>query len=65
MLHDTVVFLSALAIAQDVRATGKEFLAACVVGYESVCRTRYFLGPSHSLVLVPSTFHILALEKKM
>lgn len=62
MLHATVVFPSALAVAQDVRATGKEFLAACVVGYEFACRTGEFLGPSHYKVSVPSPFHILALK---
>jgi 2-methylcitrate dehydratase PrpD len=49
----TVVFPSALAVAQDVKASGKEFLTACVVGYEFACRTGEFLGPTHYKVLSP------------
>jgi 2-methylcitrate dehydratase PrpD len=47
MTQGTVVFPSALAVAQDVKASGREFLAACVVGYEFACRTGEFLGPTH------------------
>lgn len=43
----TVIYPAALAVAQDVDATGEEFIAACVVGYEVGCRVGEFLGKSH------------------
>ncbi|KAJ5558840.1 MmgE/PrpD [Penicillium sp. DV-2018c] len=43
----TVVFPAALAVAQDVGASGEEFLTACVVGYEVGCRVGEYLGKSH------------------
>jgi hypothetical protein len=42
-----VIFPAALAVAQDLKADGKEFITACVVGYEASCRTGEFLGTSH------------------
>ncbi|WP_071059260.1 MmgE/PrpD family protein [Pelistega sp. MC2] len=42
-----VVFPPALAIAQSIGASGKEFLTACVVGYEIGIRVGEFLGRSH------------------
>ncbi|KAF7715402.1 Uncharacterized protein PECH_007895 [Penicillium ucsense] len=43
----TVIFPAALAVAQDVEATGAEFIAACVVGYEVGCRVGRYLGKTH------------------
>ncbi|KAF9887406.1 hypothetical protein FE257_010261 [Aspergillus nanangensis] len=43
----TIIFPTALAVGQDVQATGKEFIAACVVGYEVMCRAGEYLGKSH------------------
>ena len=42
-----VVFPAALAIAQDIGASGREFLAAVVAGYEVGIRVGEFLGRSH------------------
>lgn len=42
-----VVFPAALAVAQDIGASGKEFLAASVAGYEVGIRVGEFLGRSH------------------
>jgi len=43
----TVVFPAALATAQAVGASGREMLAAAVVGYEVGIRVGEFLGRSH------------------
>jgi len=43
----TVVFPAALAVAQAVGASGREFLTAAVVGYEVGIRVGEFLGRSH------------------
>jgi 2-methylcitrate dehydratase PrpD len=43
----TVVFPVALALAQANRASGREFLAAAVAGYEVGIRIGEFLGRSH------------------
>lgn len=43
----TVVFPPALATAQAVGASGEQFLAACVAGYEAGIRVGEFLGRSH------------------
>lgn len=43
----TVVFPPALAVAQALGANGKQFLAACVAGYEVGIRVGEFLGRSH------------------
>jgi 2-methylcitrate dehydratase PrpD len=43
----TVVFPPALATAQAIGANGKQFLAACVAGYEVGIRVGEFLGRSH------------------
>ena len=42
-----VVFPAALAVAQALRASGREFLLASVVGYEVGIRVGEFLGRSH------------------
>ncbi|HEX4894939.1 MAG TPA: MmgE/PrpD family protein [Solimonas sp.] len=42
-----VVFPAALAVAQSVGASGREFLAAVVAGYEIGIRVGEFLGRSH------------------
>lgn len=42
-----VVFPAALAVAQDIGASGKAFLAACTAGYEVGIRIGEFLGRSH------------------
>jgi len=42
-----VVFPPALAVAQSIGASGKEFITACVVGYEVGIRVGEFLGRSH------------------
>lgn len=42
-----VVFPAALAVAQAIGASGKEFLAACTAGYEVGIRVGEFLGRSH------------------
>ncbi|KAL3457692.1 2-methylcitrate dehydratase PrpD [Aspergillus heterothallicus] len=43
----TVIFPAALAVAQDVGADGKDFITACVVGYEVGCRAGAYFGKSH------------------
>ena len=43
----TVVFSPALAVAQSIQASGKEFLVACIAGYEVGIRVGEFLGRSH------------------
>lgn len=43
----TIVFPAALAIAQEKRLSGQDFLAACVAGYEVGIRVGEFLGRSH------------------
>ncbi|MEK9812946.1 MAG: MmgE/PrpD family protein, partial [Bordetella sp.] len=56
VLHPaTVVFPPALAIAQALGASGREFLTACVAGYEVGIRVGEFLGRSHY-----KTFHTTA-----
>ncbi|MGE3371482.1 MAG: MmgE/PrpD family protein [Rhizobiaceae bacterium] len=42
-----VVFPAALAVAQELGASGKDFLTACTVGYEVGIRVGEFLGRSH------------------
>ena len=42
-----VVFPPALAVAQSVGASGAQFMAACVAGYEVGIRVGEFLGRSH------------------
>jgi len=42
-----VVFPPALAVAQAIGASGKDFMTACVVGYEVGIRIGEFLGRSH------------------
>jgi 2-methylcitrate dehydratase PrpD len=42
-----VVFPAALATAQHIGASGREFLVACVAGYEVGIRIGEFLGRSH------------------
>ena len=43
----TIVFPAALVIAQKMGALGKDFLTACVAGYEVGIRVGEFLGRSH------------------
>lgn len=43
----TVVFPVVLALAQELRATGREVIAAAVAGYEVGIRVGEFLGRSH------------------
>ena len=43
----TVVFPPALAVAQALGSSGREFLTACVAGYEAGIRVGEFLGRSH------------------
>jgi 2-methylcitrate dehydratase PrpD len=43
----TVVFPAALATAQEIGASGRDFLTASVVGYEAGVRVGSFLGRSH------------------
>jgi 2-methylcitrate dehydratase PrpD len=43
----TVVFPPALAIAQSLASSGRDFLAAVVAGYETGIRVGEFLGRSH------------------
>ncbi|MEM9332085.1 MAG: MmgE/PrpD family protein [Pseudomonadota bacterium] len=43
----TIVFPAALAVAQDIGASGIEFLTACVAGYEVGIRVGECLGRSH------------------
>ncbi|MCT8158890.1 MmgE/PrpD family protein [Pseudoruegeria sp. SHC-113] len=46
--HPSVtVFPAALAVAERQGATGAEFLAACVLGYEASCRIGHWLGRAH------------------
>lgn len=42
-----VVFPAALATAQDIGASGRDFIAASVAGYEAGIRAGEFLGRSH------------------
>jgi 2-methylcitrate dehydratase PrpD len=42
-----VVFPAALATAQDIGASGRDFIAAAVAGYETGIRIGEFLGRSH------------------
>lgn len=42
-----VVFPAALAVAQSIGASGRDFLTACVAGYEVGIRVGEFLGRSH------------------
>jgi 2-methylcitrate dehydratase PrpD len=42
-----VVFPAALATAQDIGASGRDFIAAVVAGYETGIRVGEFLGRSH------------------
>jgi 2-methylcitrate dehydratase PrpD len=53
-LHDasvvhagTVVFPAALAVAQDVGASGRDFITAAVAGYEAAARVGRYLGRPH------------------
>jgi 2-methylcitrate dehydratase PrpD len=47
VLHPaTVVFPPALAVAQSIGASGEDFLAACIAGYEVGIRVGEFLGRS-------------------
>ncbi len=51
VLHPaTVVFPPALAVAQSIGASGEDFLAACIAGYEVGIRVGEFLGRSHYTV---------------
>ncbi|KAJ5498973.1 MmgE/PrpD [Penicillium expansum] len=43
----TVIFPAALAVSQDIGASGEDFITACVVGYEVGCRVGEYLGKSH------------------
>ncbi|BCS21137.1 MmgE/PrpD family protein [Aspergillus puulaauensis] len=43
----TIIYPTALAVAQDVGASGKEFITACVIGYEFACRAGEYLGKAH------------------
>jgi 2-methylcitrate dehydratase PrpD len=43
----TVVFPAALAAAQEIGASGRDFIAASVAGYEAGVRIGSFLGRSH------------------
>ncbi|KAL4815466.1 hypothetical protein BDW67DRAFT_176284 [Aspergillus spinulosporus] len=48
MMHPaTIIYPTALAVAQDVGASGRDFIAACVVGYEFACRAGEYLGRAH------------------
>src|ERR671916_217924 len=56
-----VVFPAALATAQETGASGKDFLAAAVAGYETGARVGRFLGPAHYKVFhTPGTAGTLA-----
>ncbi|MFZ5557094.1 MAG: MmgE/PrpD family protein [Pseudomonadota bacterium] len=46
----TVVFPAALATAQALGVSGREFIAACAAGYEACARVGEFLGRSHYTV---------------
>jgi 2-methylcitrate dehydratase PrpD len=56
----TIIYPTALAVAQDVGATGRDFITACVVGYEFACRAGEYLGKAHYEVRIclfyPSVF---------
>ncbi|PTB99266.1 2-methylcitrate dehydratase [Marinobacter sp. Z-F4-2] len=48
VLHPaTVVFPTAVAVAQEIGASGKDFLVAAICGYEAGIRIGEFLGLSH------------------
>ena len=42
-----VIFSAALAVAQQVNASGRAFLEAALAGYEASCRIGHWLGRSH------------------
>lgn len=52
------MYPAALAVAQEVGASGEEFIAACVVGYEVGCRVGEYLGKSHYEVSFTLLFHL-------
>jgi 2-methylcitrate dehydratase PrpD len=71
----TVVFPAALAAAQQTGATGREFLAASVAGYEAGVRVGSFLGRSHyrvfhttgtagTLAAAAAVSHLLGLDEE-
>jgi 2-methylcitrate dehydratase PrpD len=43
----TVVFPAVFAAAQETHASGREFIASAVAGYEAAIRAGEFLGPEH------------------
>lgn len=43
----TVVFPAVFAAAQEAHASGREFIASAVAGYEAAIRAGEFLGPEH------------------
>lgn len=48
VLHPaTVIFPTVVAVAQDIGASGKDFLVAAICGYEAGIRIGEFLGLSH------------------
>lgn len=49
------MYPATLAVAQEVGASGEEFIAACVVGYEVGCRVGEYLGKSHYEVCITCT----------
>jgi 2-methylcitrate dehydratase PrpD len=54
-----VIFPAALAVSQDIGASGKDFIVACVVGYEVGCRVGEYLGKSHYEVRYPRYILVL------
>ena len=71
----TVVFPAALAAAQQTGASGREFLAASVAGYEAGVRVGSFLGRSHyrvfhttgtagTLAAAAAVSHLLGLDEE-
>jgi 2-methylcitrate dehydratase PrpD len=72
----TVVFPAALAAAQQTGASGREFLAASVAGYEAGVRVGRFLGRSHykvfhttgtagTLAAAAAVSHLLGADEEM
>jgi 2-methylcitrate dehydratase PrpD len=71
----TVVFPAALAAAQQTRASGRDLIAASVVGYETGVRVGSYLGRSHykvfhttgtagTLAAAATVSHLLGADKK-
>ncbi|CAI7567286.1 unnamed protein product [Penicillium manginii] len=58
----TVIFPAALAVAQDLKSSGEEFITACVVGYEVGCRRFHSTATGGVIGVAAATAHLLKLN---